>query len=135
MAILYYFSNLSLLPFNAHRYDYRTVHAFVLDFELMKQNAVTFNGLGSTLGNEATAMYDLVKVTVEQHRSDFDLLEVAVDEQMNSKRGRTSRASTPKLPSKAHSGTTANVTIDGITTEVNLGNIQSSFLGNDSDSD
>ena len=43
----------------------------------MKQNAVTFNGLGSTLGNEATAISDFVKATVEENRADFDLLEVA----------------------------------------------------------
>ncbi len=118
-----------------NKYEYRFVQAFVNDFELMKQNAVTFNGLGSTLGNEATAIFEFVKETVEQNRADFDILEAAVDEQMNSNKKRGSRASTPKLPSQKQAGKTANVTIDGITTEVNLGDIQSSFLGNDSDSD
>lgn len=114
------------------KYEYRTVHAFVKDFELMKNNAVTFNGLGSPLGNEATSIYEFVKATVEENREDFDALEIAVDEQLNSGSRNVSRSSTPKLPSKIQAGKTANVTIDGITTEVNLGNIQGPFHGHDS---
>ena len=129
-------ANLIRSSLSSIRYEYRTVHAFVKDFELMKDNAVLFNGLGSTLGNEATAIYELVSATVEENREEFDALEVAVDEQMNSTKKRGSRASTPKLPSKIQAGKTASVTIDGFTTEVNLGDIQGPFLGgNDSDSE
>ena len=97
---------------------------------------MTFNGEGHPLSNEGNAIYEFTKAAVEESRNEFDQLETLVDEQMNSKRGRTSRASTPKLlPSKIQAGKTANVTIDGITTEVNLGNIESSFLGNDTDSE
>ena len=121
--------------FILNRYEYRAVHDFVKDFELMKNNAVTFNGLGSPLGNSATAIYDFVKAAVATDRDDFDALEVAVDEQMNSSR-RGSRASTPKLPSKTPGGKTASVTIDGIQAQVNLGDIEGHFSGgNASDSD
>ncbi len=99
------------------------------DFELMKDNAVTFNGVGHPLANEGTAIYEFVRETVQENKPDFDAMEAAVDEQMNSGR-RGSRASTPRLPSQGgKTGKTANVTIDGITTEVALGDLQGPFQG------
>jgi|AntRauTorckE5430_2_1112549.scaffolds.fasta_scaffold01243_7 hypothetical protein len=104
------------------------------DFELMQNNAVTFNGLGSILGNEATAIHDFVITTVDENRLDLDALEVAVYEQMTSGT-KGPRSTTPKLPSKIQSGKTANVTINGIKTAVPLGDIQGPTFGDDSDSD
>lgn len=93
----------------------------------MKKNAVDFNGVGTPLGNEGTAIYEFVKATVYENKADFDVMEAAVDDQMNAGR-RGSRASTPKLPSQGgKAGKTANITIDGITTEVALGDLQGPF--------
>lgn len=139
------------------RYEYRKADLFVRDFDLMKNNAIKFNGVGSILGNEATAMYEFVKNTIEQNRSDFDSMEEAVREQMSGgrKRAKTSSAkNSPKSSPKSSStggatsagngngnssgtGATANVVLDGVATTVNLGNLPTDFGfgGGDSDSD
>ena len=100
----------------------------------MKTNAITFNGLGSQLGNTATKIFDFVTDTVKENRDDLDELEVAVHEQMNSGKKGGSRATTPKLPS---AGQTAHVTFNGVQTEVALGNINfgGPNFGEDDDSD
>jgi len=109
------------------KYEYRTVESFLADFELMKKNAVDFNGVGTPLGNEGTAIYEFIKATVYENKADFDAMEAAVEDQMNAGR-RGSRSSTPKLPSQGgKAGKTANITIDGITTEVALGDLQGPF--------
>lgn len=83
---------------------------------------MTFNGLGSILGNEATEMYEFVKATIEQNRAEFDALEVAVEEQYS---GRSiSRSNSGNKTSRfGSSGRTANVVIDGVATSVNLGDL------------
>merc|ERR1740136_89270 len=104
------------------RYEYKHVDSFISDFEVMMNNAVKFNGVGSSLGTEATSVYEFVKNTVAQSRADFDDMERAVREQMqNSGRKKGSSASSPK---NAHTGekdrkpgksTSANVNLGGTT--------------------
>lgn len=45
------------------------------DFELMKRNAINFNGKGTALANEATEIFDFVKRTIEQSRDEFTQME------------------------------------------------------------
>ena len=109
----------------------------------MKNNAIKFNGMGHTLGIEATSIYDFVRNTIIENRDDFDAMELAVEDQLNSgKRKKGSRSSTPKnVPDDDPSsnpestGKLANVTLDGVTTTIQLGNLKSAYDGaSDSDS-
>jgi len=68
-----------------HSYQYTTAEAMLKDFDLMRSNAVKFNGPDSTLAAEATEIYDLVKSRLEENRAELAHLEEAVAEQMNTK--------------------------------------------------
>jgi len=119
----------------------------VEDFALMRNNAIKFNGKNSDLGNEATAIYNFVKSTIESNREELLSLEEAVHQQkMNSgrkglKRAKTSGSPSPSQASGLEGTETAshnsnNVTsliLDGVETTVNLGNIDLSFDGSDSE--
>jgi hypothetical protein len=84
-------------PFVRHeRYEYRTVDAFVRDFELMKNNAVKFNGPANHIAQEAVAIYEFVRDQVDSFRPELRALEEQVDELMNAK---------PKKRLKSSSGT------------------------------
>ena len=50
----------------------------------MKNNAIKFNGINSTLGNEAAAILEMVKLSIETHREELGMMEEAVREQLNS---------------------------------------------------
>merc|ERR1719491_1009713 len=102
------------------RYEYKLVDAFISDFEVMKNNAVKYNGVGSVLGDEATSVYEFVKNTVAQSRVEFDDMESAVRDQMqNSGQKKGSAASSPKntgeVDRKPGKGTPANVNLGGTT--------------------
>lgn len=105
------------------RYEYRTTQAFLDDFFLMMNNAVTFNGAGSMLGNEAAAMYEFVKATIDQNRAEFEALEIAVDEQYSGRSISRTSTATPSITGNVP-GRTTNVVIDGVTTSVNLGDLK-----------
>jgi hypothetical protein len=64
------------------RYEYKTASAFLADFELMKNNAVKFNGMNSTLANEATAIVEMVTKNIELDREELEMMEEAVREQL-----------------------------------------------------
>jgi len=55
----------------------------VADFELMKNNAIKFNGLNSSLGNEANSIVEMVKDSIEAHREEIGMMEEAVREQLS----------------------------------------------------
>ena len=110
----------------------------------MKKNAVKFNGKESPLAKEAVEIYDFVKSIIEQNKPEFDQMEEAVIDQMNNgrKKKKGSKASKNSLSAKSSSSTsktatmnTANVVVDGIETQVNLGSNFAFGLGGDSDSD
>jgi len=131
------------------RYEYRLVDSFVSDFALMKHNAIKFNGVGSIIGDEATAIYDFVKQKVDSSREEFDAMEQAVKEQLSGnnhkkKKKKSSTASSDADKDEASviseksriSGTTANLVLDGVATTVHLGDIPTDFVvGDDTDSD
>mmetsp|Transcript_2519 Transcript_2519/g.3637 ORF Transcript_2519/g.3637 Transcript_2519/m.3637 type:complete len:594 (+) Transcript_2519:174-1955(+) len=132
------------------RYEYRTADAFLRDFELMKNNAIKFNGEESFLGKEATEIYEFVKKTVAENREEFDAMEKAVQEQLNSGRKRKKTSSNSKPASSDTTGTgnagkvdkgtmgSGNVVLDGVAVAaaVDFGNIPTDFIvGDDSGSD
>eukprot|EP00581_Thalassiosira_minuscula_P003003 CAMPEP_0183742818 /NCGR_PEP_ID=MMETSP0737-20130205/64894_1 /TAXON_ID=385413 /ORGANISM="Thalassiosira miniscula, Strain CCMP1093" /LENGTH=2014 /DNA_ID=CAMNT_0025978411 /DNA_START=21 /DNA_END=6066 /DNA_ORIENTATION=+ len=117
------------------KYEYNTADKFVADFELMKKNAIKFNGKGSPLANEAVEIWEFVKSTVEENRQEFDQMEEAVRDQMSGKKKKKKAKSSKATSSEAETMNTANVVLDGIATQVNLGANFSFKLDEDSDSD
>ena len=125
------------------RYEYRTADAFIKDFELMRNNAIKYNGVGSPLGNEATAIYESVKLQIDQSRADFTKFEDAVKEQLSGNRNKKLKnkgsTSDTALGSKGNGGgsqssvSMANVVVDGVETTVNLLGLGSLNVDTDSD--
>lgn len=96
----------------------------------MKNNAIRFNTAEALLSKEAIAIYEFVKSEIADNRAELDAMAQAVDDQMNNKKPRKSKAARAKSP-KSASG--ANV-IAGV--PVNLGEASFVMLGSDSsDSD
>lgn len=101
---------------------------FLRDFELMKNNAVRFNGPEHLFSKEATAIYEWVKSEIADNREELDTMAMAVEDQMNNKKPRKKARS--KSP-RAKAG--ANVMVEGV--PVNLGEQPWVMLGSESDSD
>lgn len=68
-----------------YRFEYRTAEIFLKDFQLMKSNAIKFNGIGTLIADEACTIYQVVKDKIDESRGELTHLEEAVEEQMNSK--------------------------------------------------
>lgn len=123
------------------KYEYNTADKFVAHFELMKTNAIKFNGKGTPLANEAVEIWEFVETTIEQNREEFNQMEAAVKDQMSWKKKKKTKKSSKTASgdvsssSKAAPMNTANVVLDGIATQVNLGTNFSFGLDGDSDSD
>ncbi len=79
-------------------YEYKSIDRFVRDFELMKNNAIKFNGETNTISQEAIAIYEFVKDAIDAQRTELEDLEAAVEDQMTSK---------PKKKRKMNSGSRA----------------------------
>ena len=121
---------------NNRKYMYNTADKFVADFQLMKQNAIKFNGRGSPLANEAVDMWEFVKATIEQNREEFNEMEEAVRDQMSGKKAKKAKAkegASAETSGNAAPMNTANVVLDGVETKVNLGTNLSFGLDGDSD--
>jgi hypothetical protein len=105
----------------------------------MRKNAVNFNGKESPLAIEATEIYEFVKATIEQNKEEFDQMEEAVEDQINN--GRRKKSKSTKAMRKSNEDSTApamntaNIVVDGVETQVNLGTNLSFGFGGDSDSD
>lgn len=110
------------------KYEYNVADKFVADFELMKMNAIKFNGKGSPLANEAVDIWEFVKSTVEENRAEINSMEEAVKLQMSGRKKKKAKAVAAPM-------NTANVVLDGVATQVNLGTNFTFGLGGDSDSD
>ncbi len=50
----------------------------------MKNNAIKFNGINSTLANEANAILEMVKDSIDANREEILIMEEAVSEQLSS---------------------------------------------------
>jgi hypothetical protein len=116
------------------RYEYRTADALVKDFELMKSNAIKFNGQQNQIAEEAIAMYQFVKDQVEACLSEFGPLEEAVGHLMS---GKTKKKKKTKGMTKRSSSSSGNMASGG-GAAVNIGDLSQSMQfdgGSDSDSD
>jgi transcription initiation factor TFIID subunit 1 len=115
------------------RYDYRTADALIADFELMKMNAVKFNGPESQIAREAVAIYDFVKDQVEASRKELASLEEAVSDIMDGKPKKKKNKTAGKNKKKSGKGT--NSSPNRFT--VNFGDLPAQFntAGSDSGSD
>jgi hypothetical protein len=89
----------------------------VADFELMKSNAIKFNGQTNSIALEAIAIYDFVKDQVEACRSELSTLEEAVKEQMSGKPKKKGKVGSTKKASGSSAGNV--VQVDGL--DVDLG--------------
>jgi hypothetical protein len=113
-------------------FQYRKADAFLRDFEIMKANAIKFNGPTNAIALEAIAIYDFVKKQIESIRDELTALEEEVDEIMSGK------AASKKLKTgktKKSSTTSRNIAnIGGMS--VDLGDLSRLGAGSDdSDSD
>ena len=132
--------NEALLFVSRCRYEYRTAEAFVKDFELMKNNAIKFNGTsvarmlcmidagrlqlffglamigsGAAIADEAVNIYEAVKEQVDASQTELKAMEEAVKEQLSGK---------PKKKKKKKKATGKKAAAaDGIGVEVNLGDL------------
>lgn len=101
----------------------------------MKRNAINYNTKGNPIAVEATDIYEFVKTTIEQNQEEFDQMEQAVEDQMSGRR-KTKKPKGAKAKSeKAPTMNTANIVVDGVETQVNLGTNLSFGFDGDSDSD
>jgi len=110
------------------RFEYRSAEAFLKDLDLMRMNAIKFNGKTNALAMEATAIYEQAKKTVQSQRAQLKALEEMVEDQMSSgkkkKKGGRSKSTSPAI--------SVGQVVDG----VNLGDIDKDFEeieGSDSD--
>lgn len=88
--------DLATIRTKIEKYEYRTADSFLKDFELMKSNAIKFNGPGAIISEEAAIIYQQVKENIEEGRAELSLLEEAVDEQLNTKPKKRRKAGSPK---------------------------------------
>lgn len=98
----------------------------------MRRNAVKFNGEHSPISAEAKEIYEFVKSTIDQNRDEFDQMEQAVVDQLAGKK-KTNKKKGASAASSSASTMTANVVLDGVQTQVNLGNNLTFGFGSDSD--
>ena len=99
------------------KYDYRSGDAMLKDFELMKNNAIKFNGAGTQIAAAAEGIYDFARQKLEQNRAELTHLEEAVADQMNSAQPKKRRKKT----------TTKKTTKKGASTPQSTGGASSGF--------
>lgn len=116
--------DLSLMRDRINKYEYRTADALVKDFELMKNNAIKFNGEASPIAQEAIAIHEFVRDQVQACRTELTKLEEQVEDQMGGK----SKKKRKDMDLSA-SGTVAR--IEGV--PVNLGDLKGYDSGSGDD--
>lgn len=87
------------------KYSYHTGDAMLKDFDLMKTNAIKFNGTGTQIAEMAAQVYDYVKKKLEENDAELTHLEEAVADQMGSGKApkRRKKAAGKKTTKKAAS--------------------------------
>jgi transcription initiation factor TFIID subunit 1 len=114
------------------KYEYRTADAMIRDFELMKSNAIKFNGEASPIAKEAIGMYDLVKSQVEASREELSPLEEATESLMSGQQFKKKKKG--KNPSKKSSGSGTSTMASVGRVDVDLGNLSQTMNFADSSS-
>lgn len=117
-------------------FQYRTADALLKDFELMKTNAVKFNGVTNPIALEAVSIYESVKNQIEGSRNELSPLEEAVDLIMSGKtKGKKQKSG--KMKKSNSTGSRNLSSVGGMS--VDLGDFSSSINlhggSDDSDSD
>jgi len=113
------------------KYEYHTADAFICDFELMKSNAIRFNGEGTVFAKAAEEILDYVKDQVDSIRSELTPLEEQVAELMSGKpKKKRKKAGTAKKSKSAASSNLAR--IGGVA--IDLGDVSKHLGEDDSDS-
>lgn len=120
--------DLSTIREKNQKYEYKTADSFLAEFDLMRNNAVKFNGELSPISIEAKEIYESVKSTIEQNRDEFNRMEQAVVDQLAGKKKTKKKGGTSSTSAKW-----SNVVLDGVQTQVNLGDNLGFALGSDSD--
>lgn len=105
------------------KYEYRKADALLKDFELMKNNAVKFNGEKSDIAQEAIAMHQFVRDQIEANRPELSKLEEQVEDQMSGKKKKR------KGMDSASSGAMAH--LEGV--PINLGDLRGYDSGSGDD--
>mmetsp|Transcript_17160 Transcript_17160/g.41757 ORF Transcript_17160/g.41757 Transcript_17160/m.41757 type:complete len:1420 (+) Transcript_17160:199-4458(+) len=77
--------HLSAIRDKIKNYEYRTTEGFLKDFQLMRANAIKFNGAGTAIAEEGVQIFDIVKTRIEESRGELADLEEAVQEQLSTK--------------------------------------------------
>jgi len=77
--------HLSAIRDKIKNYEYRTTEGFLKDFQLMRANAIKFNGAGTAIAEEGVQIFDIVKSRIEESRGELADLEEAVQEQLSTK--------------------------------------------------
>jgi hypothetical protein len=75
------------------------------DFELMRNNAIKFNGNGTQIAAAAEGIYDFAKQKLEQNRAELTHLEEAVEDQMSSGQPRKRKKKVTKKTTKKAAST------------------------------
>ncbi|KAL3943904.1 MAG: hypothetical protein SGBAC_002021 [Bacillariaceae sp.] len=95
--------HLSAIRDKIKNYEYRTTEGFLKDFQLMRANAIKFNGAGTAIAEEGVQIFEMVKTKVEESRGELADLEEAVQEQMSTKPTKKQKKAKSKTKSKAMS--------------------------------
>eukprot|EP00984_Skeletonema_dohrnii_P007329 scaffold2651_cov137-Skeletonema_dohrnii-CCMP3373.AAC.1 len=127
--------DLSTIREKNQKYEYKTADSFLAEFDLMRKNAIKFNGEQSPISAEAKEIYESVKSTIDQNRDEFNQMEQAVVDQLAGKKKTSKKkgASASTATSSSAGTMTANVVLDGVQTQVNLGQNLTFGFGSDSD--
>lgn len=131
--------DMSTIRDKINRYEYRTADSFVKDFELMKNNAVNFNGLGTPIANEGVAIYELVKEQVDANQSELKSMEDAVKEQFVKPKKKKKKKTGKKKAAAAAAAAAAGDMLGDV--DVDVANLPTDFemnlddIGSDSEGD
>lgn len=109
--------------------EYRKSDTFLKDFELMKNNAIKFNGESHPVAVEAIAIHEFVRDQLEVNQSELSQLEEAVAAQMDTTKNKIAGK-------KSKGGSDKKVSLSGTVAgspELHLGDI-GEFMLDDSDS-
>jgi len=93
--------DLSAIRDKIKNYEYRTTEGFLKDFQLMRANAIKFNGAGTPIAEESVQIFEFAKSKIEESRGEFADLEEAVQEQLSTKPKKKRTKSRAKANSSA----------------------------------
>ena len=109
--------DLATIKTKIEKYEYRTADSLLKDLELVKTNAVKFNGAGTMLAIEATGIYDTAKNMIETSKAELSHLEQAVADQMSTQ-SKKKRTADKKSATNAQGGD--DVLLEGMSADLNL---------------